>query len=271
VARDRVDVAGDEAGPKRVQRRELRLEAYAVGVLQLRRERPGRERARAVRVVAVEHAAGVDDHRLPRLDPPVAGMRVRGRAGRAGRDDRREGRAVPAELVEELLHPPRELALGPPDERLARNALEGPARDRRGPSDRVELGLVLHGTEPLDEAAPRDEVDAGRAEELVARIREVLPLEADAAGEEAGEPGVERALRLDELDPLDGAPGHGVAEVGEEPDALSIDDERGVCALEAAQVADVRRLGDEERLLQSRLQPFDAVAHRPTRNSSASR
>ena len=52
-----------------------------------------------------------------------------------------------------------------------------------------------------------------------------------------------------------------VAEVGEEPRAVLLDEERAVRALEAAEVADVRRVGDEQRLLEALAEAGDAVGH----------
>ena len=60
---------------------------------------------------------------------------------------------------------------------------------------------------------------------------------------------------------LDGARGLEVAEVGEEPDAVALDEERGVRAVEADEVDDVHRVRDEQRLLERLLQACKAVVH----------
>ena len=76
VARDPVGLDARHAGPDPRDGRELRLEADVVGAPQLRRERAGGERARAVGAVAVEPCA------------PVARRRASS-SRRAGRRDRR--------------------------------------------------------------------------------------------------------------------------------------------------------------------------------------
>jgi hypothetical protein len=62
-------------------------------------------------------------------------------------------------------------------------------------------------------------------------------------------------LCLLELDALDLAGALGVAEVREEPRPVGLDEDRGVRALEAREVEDVRRRRDEERLLEEAAQP----------------
>src|SRR5204863_3879465 len=111
----------------------------------------------------------------------------------------------------------------------------------------------------LDDAAPRNELDPGLAQELVARVREVIGFEGDSAAEPAREAGEERPLRLDELDPRDCAARRRVAEVGEELDAVVRDEQRRVRALEARQVTDVGRVGDEKPLFERRAQTVDSI------------
>ena len=67
--------------------------------------------------------------------------------------------------------------------------------------------------------------------------------------------------RLHRLDALDRLRRLDVAEVGEEPHAARLDEERGVRAVEAGQVEDVDGVRDEERLLEQLLQTFDPVSH----------
>ena len=126
-------------GPRRREARQLALERRGVGGLELVRQRAGGEGARAVGVVAVDHRAGVDHDRLAGLDRAVGRPRVRLGGVRARGDDRLEGRRVGAVLVEELVQPPRELALGATDEALLGEARVGLARDLAGPADRVQL------------------------------------------------------------------------------------------------------------------------------------
>src|SRR4029079_8697715 len=76
----------------------------------------GEERARAVRRVAVDRAAGVADDQRALRDRRVSRLRVRPRAVLAGGDDGGERRAVGSGLVPRLLDPPGELGLRPADE-----------------------------------------------------------------------------------------------------------------------------------------------------------
>ena len=193
-------------------------------------------------------------------------------AVRARRDDDGEGEALRAELVEEHLDPPRELALGTTDELLLGELLVDPVRDPGRSADRPELRIVLHRAQGLDQAAARNELRAARGERLPRGVRERARLEADPAGEELGEVAVQIALQQLDLDALDGARALRVAEVGEQANAVGLDQQRRVRADEAGQVADVGRRADEERLLERLAQPIDAAVHcLPARNSSASR
>src|SRR5581483_4264766 len=93
----------------------LRLETDLVDLLQLARKLPRGERARAVRAVAVDDAARVDDDELARLEHLVARSCVRACAVRPGGDDDGKGEALGPALAEQLLHPPGKLALAPAD------------------------------------------------------------------------------------------------------------------------------------------------------------
>src|SRR5581483_10504337 len=87
---ERVGLDARDAGVDAVERALLRGENRRVRLLRLAVERAGRERARVVRRVAADRAAGVDHDELAGADLPVAGTRVRPRARRAGADDRLE-------------------------------------------------------------------------------------------------------------------------------------------------------------------------------------
>jgi hypothetical protein len=191
---------------------------------------------------------------------------VRARRRRPRRDVDRERRLVGAELVEELGHPPDQLLLRPPAELLLGQALVHAVRDSGGLTDGVELARLLHRTQRLDETAARHQAHARLAEDLVARVADRVRLEPDRVGDPAGEVAVDEALGLLDLNPCELPCPLGVAEVGEEPDAVLLHQKRGVRALEARQVQDVRRRGDEQRLLEQRP---EAVYSR-VRNSSAS-
>jgi hypothetical protein len=74
------------------------------------------------------------------------------------------------------------------------------------------------------------------------------------------------ALGLLDLHSLDLPRAVDIAEVGEEPETVRLDEQGGVRALEAGQVEDVRRRRDEERLLEQAAE----LVYRRVRNSSAS-
>jgi hypothetical protein len=197
---------------------------------------------------------------------------VRPGAVRARRDHDRESQALGAELVEQDLHPPGEVALGAADELLLRKPLVDPVGDPRGRPDRAELRLVLDGPQRLDEPAARNELCLALGERLPRAVRERARLEADPSREELREVRVQAALQELDLDTFHGPRALRVAEVREQPDAVGLDEESRIGADETGQVADVRGRADEQRLLERLAQPVDALVHRvPARNSSASR
>jgi hypothetical protein len=168
--------------------------------------------------------------------------------------------------VEELHHPPDELLLGTSAEGLLGDPFEDGVRDVGRSANRRQLPVVLEGAERFDEPEAGDELDAAGAEELVVGVAQRGGFEADAVGEAPGQVGVDMALRLLELRVRDLSRPLRVPEVREDPDALGLDEDRGVRALEARQVENVGRSRDEQRLLQQGEQSFYARM----RNSSAS-
>ena len=111
---------------------QLGREADLVRAGELVGQRAGRERPRAVGVVAVERRGGVDDDAHVRLDHTVAGARVR-RARRSPRRRRSAGtpsRPRPSSRIVDSIHQASSL-LRPPDERLLGEAGEALVRDRR--------------------------------------------------------------------------------------------------------------------------------------------
>ena len=191
-------------------------------------------------------------------------MRARGRRPR--RDVDREGRLVGALLVEELRHAPDELLLRAAAELLLDKPLVHAVGDPGCLTDRLQLARLLDRPKRLDKAAPWDEVHPGLSQELVVRVGHGVGLEPDRVGDPPGEVAVDEPLGLFDLHALQLARPLDVAEIGEEPHAIRLDEDSGVRALEAGQIEDVRRGGDEQRLLEQRPQ---AVYPR-VRNSSAS-
>ena len=127
-------------------------------------------------------------------------------------------------LVQELFHPPGELALGPADEpAFIGEALERDVRNVRRLPDRRQLLIVLDNAELLHEAVARDRLDAARVQPGVALEAQRRGLEADPSREQLGDRLEEIALGIHELCALDGAGAFRVAEVGEELHPLLID------------------------------------------------
>ena len=262
VARRRVDSRAGSARPDCVQSGQLRIETHLVCALQLVRQGPGGEGAGAVRAIAVDHAACVDEHELARFHPALARKRMWLGRVRARGDVDGERHAVRVPVVEELLHAPGEIALGLTDEpTLVRQALEGVVPDLGGAPDRVQLVFVLDGAQLLDEAVARDGLDAAGMEPCIALEGDGRGLEADGARKELGECQVEIALGLDELDAVDRASALGIPKVGEEPDTILLDEERRIRALQAGEVAHIGRIRDEQRLLELFAQAIDSIVH----------
>ncbi len=208
---------------------------------------------------------------VPRFDLAAARMGVRRGAVRPPGDDCGEGRSVGPELVEELFQAPSKILLGPVHERFLRQPRECFARDRAGAADQLELSFVLDRPELLDQPSARNELDPAGHERLVRGVRDRVGLEGDPAGEPLGQVGEQGAFGDGELDPFDPARRLRIAEVAEEPHVAGLDEDGGVRALEPGQVADVRRRGDEEWLLEQVTKTVDSIGHLFTRNSSASR
>src|SRR5215217_7716661 len=274
VPRHTVDIAAVRARVDGLERRELRLEADRVRIAERRGERTRRERARAVRAVAVDRAARIDDDRLAGLDRALARICVGRGARRPGGDHDGEGQAVGALLVHQLLHPPCKLALGTADEALAGETLERAIAGRGRAPHRVQLGVVLHGAQAEDHARRRHELGATGTESLVAGVRHRVRFERDPSREQLAERAEEVARGLDDLDAVQGARLLGVTKVREQAHAVLLDEQRRVRAPECGEVADVDGVGDEERLVHERAEAVDASVHdvrRSARNSSASR
>ena len=153
---------------------------HVVCLLELRGQRYRHKRARAVRAVAVDAAAGIDHDRLPHLD---SGGRPAATCGEApvGPEPTavEEGGVVRTTFMDQLGHAPHDVALGAADERLLGQPREGVVEDCRRATNRRQLGAVLHLPQPLDEPAPRHELEAARGQRLEPGVRQPLRLEAD--------------------------------------------------------------------------------------------
>ena len=194
---------------------------------------------------------------------------VRPRRVRAARDDRRERDVLRAEIPERELDPPGQLGLGAPDDGLDREASVEQVARMGGRTDCVELRGVLDRTEPFDCTFRRDELDPAAGKLRMGRNRDRGRLEADPSAGELGQPPAEigRRLvgRLDDVHLRRASRGLQVATVGEQHRAVGVDEQLRVRALETTQVANVRPVGDEERVDLERseepAQPVQPGAH----------
>src|SRR3954447_26843602 len=252
-----VGVDAGDPGADRVERRLLCREHDRVRLLHDTVDRTGHEGARVIGGVAVDDAPGVDDNGLACADLAIGRACVRARRLRPGRDDALERDGVGTLVMKELLDRPRNFAFRAPDEALLRQALEHPVGQLAGTSDRRELLLVLDRPQPFDEASPRDGLDCAGAERLPRRIGKMVSLEADRPRQALGEVPQERAARLLEAYAVDCTRRLRIAKVREEPNAVGLDEQRSVRALEAEQVLDVDRIRNEEWFLERRAQPVD--------------
>ncbi len=184
------------------------------------------------------------------------------RAVRAGQDRGVETEVVDAVRVHQRAQPPRELALGVADPGLGRERLEGVVGSPGGAADLLDLALVLHRPQALDDARRRHELELARTKHLDLRVRQRVGLEGEPPLEPPGQ--IARQRPLCELD-LDAGHPLGVldvAEVGVEPRLpAGLDEERGVRALEPGQVADVDQVRDEQPLVEARTERVEAGGH----------
>jgi len=79
---------------------------------------------------------------------------------RAGRDDRRKRRALRPALTQRLLELPREVPFGPSGQTVPERLLERRGGQLGSLADPLELTRLLDLSQPLDEAARSDELDA---------------------------------------------------------------------------------------------------------------
>jgi hypothetical protein len=248
-AGDRVDVAALGPGPDGGERRLLRAQHEVVDLPVARVELARGDRPGAVRGVAVEVGAPVDDDERPGRDRLPAGLGVRERAVRAGGDDGRERHPLGAAPAHRDLEVERDVALRASDEAAVDDLGERRVGQPGGGPDRVELGGVLQRAQVLDEPAGGDEVDAEAGELRVLADRDLGVVEADAPGRQP----VRRPLEQVLADLVRVRVAHlvarlrEVAEVGQEPaGAVAADDGRPARAGEAGQPPHVRGARDEQ-------------------------
>ena len=182
----------------RLQRGGLGLEHQLVDLARLDVDIACGECPGAIRAVAVDDRPHVEHHQLAGTDLALARLRVRERAVLARGDDRRERRALGAQLAHPLLCRERDIALFAPHEPLPGHPLVHLVGEPLRLGDRGELVELLRAAQLLDESRGRNELDALRGDLLElaqvahAGVRVVVP---HPPREALGERGQELTLR----------------------------------------------------------------------------
>ena len=159
-------------GPDALERRQLRREADLVGSRELVGER-ARSRTSAC---SPSSSRRPRSPRRRRQSAPARSARRRARRAAARRSRRRRrssrtrGPSAPCSWKSSL-DPPRELALGPADERSSASRSNTRSVIAAARADRLELRLVLDGAQPLDEPARRHELEPAAGQRLPGRVR----------------------------------------------------------------------------------------------------
>ena len=175
---------------------QLRVETDVVCPAELVGQRPaGRERPRAVAVVAVDLRAPVDRHERALLDDRLGRVRMRQRTVRARRDDRRERQLVRTVRVQQLVQAPGELELAAADPRLRGQRLEPTVGDPRGLPQLRDLFVVLDRAHRVDDPARRDELRLAGRQPLPLEVRQHVGLELHRALQLLADVDRQRALR----------------------------------------------------------------------------
>jgi len=208
---------------------------------------------------------------------------VRQRAVRAARDDRRERRILGAALAHLALEIERHLPLGAAREAARAEVLVDVVGQVGRLADGAQLALLLHRAQVLHETAGGHQLDALRRqllEPLVLTHAHVLVLEPHPPGQALGRIGQQVLLAAQPLEVrhlLLGA--LHVAEVGKEEAVVRRDYADRVRAGEAAQVAHVHEVREEQRVQLALGEPLHQLvracgahsANTPFSISSASR
>ena len=163
--------------------------------------------------------------------------------------------------------PPRHVRLRPPHDTLLGKPGEDAVDDLRRPTNRVQLAGLLDRAQHERHGRDRDDVHPGREKLGVPGNRQVIGLEPDRRAPYLAEPPGEarQEVSLDDLDvdTLDRAGRLGVAPVRHEHDLVRLDEHERVRALEPGQIADVHRVGNQERrdlkAVELRPEAFDAA------------
>jgi hypothetical protein len=162
------------------------------------------------------------------------------------------------------------VALGPADQLVVEHPVVDRVDQLGGSLDRGQLAAVLDRPQLLDDARAGHQLDVGRQQLAQAPMRfhgQIRVIEAEPLDRQIGQRRVQLLRTLDAIEVLDFLLGLGdVAEVGHEAPHVAPHHREPVRAREARHVAQVRRLGDEQRVdvLQA---PRDPV--RPTHASAA--
>ena len=237
-------------------------------------------RSGAVRAVAVEDAARVDDDEHARLDRRVAGDGVRrGLSAPAPTTASKETPSAPPSRKLRSIHHASSRSLRPLNRSCASAA--NTSSDSALARHARDLVVILDRAERLHETGDRNRVDPRIRERAEERVREMLLLDQDPpSAQELADRGNEAARGFDDLGAVERPCTIRIAEVRvQRRRAVGLDEYGRIRAVQPGQVADVRlpaedvrRPGDEQRLLEQRGESFDSGHSCPaTRNSIASR
>ena len=176
--------------------------------------------------------------------------------------------------VLQLVQAPCKLELGSTDPRLRGQRLERPVGDARRLPEGRDLLVVLDRANRVDDPTRRDELCLAGRQPLPLEVRQYVGLELHRALELLADVDRQRTLRHHDRDTGNRLGRLGVAKVGVQRRLTpGLHEQRGIRAVESAEIEDVRQVRDEERRFEPLSQRCEARhgSTFPARYSSASR
>ena len=241
--------------PHRVNRRQLRLQHGAVGLLILRVGLAQIDHTRHVTRIALTKRAHIDQQHAG-SDRRRSRVRMRQRGARSRRDDRIERRPFRAQLSALIIDLRRQVRFGHAHLQPLQPPFQRPRIQVHRLADERDFPLILHHPQLLDEARNRHQFHA-RRQILLERFefgdRQAIRLETDAL-----HPGprnlLKHGFRERPLRDADAAGGllfrlHGIARVGEQLRVpVAEKQQRCIASREARQVTDIGQAANKQRI-----------------------